>query len=158
MGLFGDHVQDTCRGIVTCRLHEVFLFTDGHADRLYIIQGIPADIYLSGLGVGDRHAVVAHGRMMGTEISHTHGLHATDTSVVFHIRAGKALYGICQIGEAQLLQLFFLHQLYRATREHIPVYTMPPHGDRIQLLFPLHTLILLCMSAQGGGNQKDEKY
>lgn len=79
---------------MACRLHYIVVLAYCERHVLHVVGGKTAQVYLSGLRVAHRYAVVAHGRMIGSEVAHGHRLHASYAAIIPHVGAGKAFHGV----------------------------------------------------------------
>ncbi|MPN23678.1 hypothetical protein SDC9_171071 [bioreactor metagenome] len=87
-------------------MKDVIALSRVQGDHIDVVQGKPADIYLSRLYVVYGKAVVVHRRVAGTEAAYRYGLEPADTPEVLHGNAGKVFNHVGQLQRIEVPNRF----------------------------------------------------
>ncbi len=102
VGLFGGYSEHCGRGVEFSALEHVVGVADGKREHPHVVEREAAYVDLSGLAVAHGGAVVANGSVGRAHVSDRHCFQSADSSIVFHIGAGKASHGVGHVADSEV--------------------------------------------------------
>ena len=126
---------------LTGRDEDVLIVAYDQRHAAHIVQRITGKINLTTLAVAQHHPVITHTRMLRSQTSHRHRLHAASTAIVPQRDARQTMQRVRHIRHPQTHHLPVIHHIQGSRRSH---HMMFPAIHHLHLVKAMSGRVRLC--------------